>query len=344
MTSVEEQASPPTTVPWVPLWPLSPQAQQAEWGTFRVAANTALAAAPAITTAPLTKKQGSSGLSVSGGTDILVAVGGTYELDVAVSIQGLTDWAIISVYHLRGGATVDSVDFVAGNNQSTSPFFGGASSVAFGGVQAGDKFNVTITPATAATLDSRSNVTVVQVPVAVAISPVNPTYGTSLPASPADGQEAILVDSILNPTYQWRFRYNASSSSPYKWEFVGGSDKSHVIDTSEAIGTANAWANLATDGPLFTAPRAGEYRASYSLFCSSSDGSAAIMYGGICLGDTGALSYSGGQIWLGGVGAVGEVKQTLAAGETLKVRYFAVNTVGKTFANRNLHIRPVRVA
>ena len=47
-------------------------------------------------------------------------------------------------------------------------------------------------------------------------------YGTTFPVSPADGQEAILVDSVTNPSYQWRFRYNAGSSSPYKWEFVGG--------------------------------------------------------------------------------------------------------------------------
>jgi len=34
-------------------------------------------------------------------------------------------------------------------------------------------------------------------------------YGTSLPTAPVDGQEAVLVDSVTNPTYQWRFRYNA---------------------------------------------------------------------------------------------------------------------------------------
>jgi len=64
-------------------------------------------------------------------------------------------------------------------------------------------------------------------------------YGTSLPASPADGQEAILVDSTTNATYAWRFRYNAAASSPYKWEFVGGSP--------------------ANPGNQFTCPRAGLY-------------------------------------------------------------------------------------
>ena len=48
------------------------------------------------------------------------------------------------------------------------------------------------------------------------------SYGTTLPASPVDGQEAIVVDSITAPTYQWRLRYNAGSTSIYKWESLGG--------------------------------------------------------------------------------------------------------------------------
>src|SRR4029077_16918092 len=49
-----------------------------------------------------------------------------------------------------------------------------------------------------------------------------PSYGTTLPASPVDGQEAILVDSVTNPTHQERFRFHAGRPTPYKWEFVGG--------------------------------------------------------------------------------------------------------------------------
>ena len=29
-------------------------------------------------------------------------------------------------------------------------------------------------------------------------------YGTTLPASPLNGDEAVLVDSVTNPSYQWR--------------------------------------------------------------------------------------------------------------------------------------------
>lgn len=46
-------------------------------------------------------------------------------------------------------------------------------------------------------------------------------YGTSLPGSPTDGLEYVLVDSTTSPTYQFRFRYNAGSANTDKWECVG---------------------------------------------------------------------------------------------------------------------------
>ena len=49
-----------------------------------------------------------------------------------------------------------------------------------------------------------------------------PLFGGQLSQDQVDGQEAILVDNVANPIYQWRFRYNASSTSPFKWELVGG--------------------------------------------------------------------------------------------------------------------------
>lgn len=83
-------------------------------------------------------------------------------------------------------------------------------------------------------------------------------YGTTLPASPTDGQEAILVDSITNPSYQWRFRYNAGSTSPYRWEFVGGTPASSYVQTLEGT-QASSPADLPTPGPSFTVPRDGAY-------------------------------------------------------------------------------------
>jgi len=47
-------------------------------------------------------------------------------------------------------------------------------------------------------------------------------YGTSLPASPTDGMEAVLVDSVTAPTWEVRYRYNAQSTRSDKWEYQSG--------------------------------------------------------------------------------------------------------------------------
>jgi hypothetical protein len=87
---------------------------------------------------------------------------------------------------------------------------------------------------------------------------IPPTYGTSLPANPADGQEAILVDSLTNPTYQWRFRYNAGSTSAYKWEFIGGAPKLVHMVSDQGL-AANIWVRVQ---PVFPC-RAGIYNTTF---------------------------------------------------------------------------------
>lgn len=54
----------------------------------------------------------------------------------------------------------------------------------------------------------------------ILVPPMIVTYGVAFPASPVDGQEHILVDSITLPTWEMRFRYNAGSTATIKWEPV----------------------------------------------------------------------------------------------------------------------------
>lgn len=94
-------------------------------------------------------------------------------------------------------------------------------------------------------------------------------YGTSLPTSPVDGQEYTLVDSVTAPTFSWRFRYNANSTSPYKWEFVGGPPITARRDNAESSATANQWTDVgAASNPILTLPRTGDYmvRASAEMY------------------------------------------------------------------------------
>lgn len=81
------------------------------------------------------------------------------------------------------------------------------------------------------------------------------SYGTSLPASPANGDEAILVDSTTNPTYAWRFRFNSTSG---KWDFIGGPPIFAEV-TAEETTTSVTYTALTTAGPSITLPVAGDY-------------------------------------------------------------------------------------
>jgi hypothetical protein len=170
-------------------------------------------------------------------------------------------------------------------------------------------------------------------------------YGTSLPASPTDGQEAILVDSITNPTYQWRFRYNAGSSSAYKWEFIGGAPAMSAVDTSQAANFNGTWGDFATVGPAITVPRAGDY--DYHFVINGLGSGSSDNYNvGVALGaGTPAKQYisylpNGSQSLV----LSGEARLTaLAASQELRLRYLNGNAT-ITIKNRTLKVWPVRVA
>lgn len=52
-----------------------------------------------------------------------------------------------------------------------------------------------------------------------------------LPASPYDGMEVILTDSLTAPTYAWRMRYCAGIADAYKWVCLGGTPKLVRVET-----------------------------------------------------------------------------------------------------------------
>ncbi len=105
-------------------------------------------------------------------------------------------------------------------------------------------------------------------------------YGTSLPTSPFDGQEAILVDSVTNPSYTWRFRYNAGSSSSFKWEFVGGAPLTGYSVGAVVMPTINAWSNVVATA--ITIPRTGDYVVTGS--CVAGHSGSGSVYAGLWAG------------------------------------------------------------
>lgn len=83
----------------------------------------------------------------------------------------------------------------------------------------------------------------------------SPTPATTLPSSPANGQQAILVDSTSAPTYSWLLQYVSSAS---KWVYLGGASLFNEVLTGQTQANSG-YGDLATVGPTVTVPRAGDY-------------------------------------------------------------------------------------
>jgi len=115
-------------------------------------------------------------------------------------------------------------------------------------------------------------------PGSVATYPT-PTYGTTFPASPFDGQQHILVDSVTAPNYSWLFRYNAQNTTAYKWEFIGGAPR--VIGGGNFTTATGPTGWVDGNGPSFNAPRAGVYTFSWgtSYTTESVDNTGSAMMG-----------------------------------------------------------------
>lgn len=90
-------------------------------------------------------------------------------------------------------------------------------------------------------------------------SPQLPTYVTSLPSGPIDGQEVYYAADATNGVI-WHLRYRSASSSSYKWEFVGGPPMSAYNYDSGAVTTSGtAYTVVTYTNPSLTLPLAGDY-------------------------------------------------------------------------------------
>jgi hypothetical protein len=169
--------------------------------------------------------------------------------------------------------------------------------------------------------------------------------GTAPWNTPYDGMECVLVDSLSAPTYQWHFRYNASSSSAYKWEFIGGADWISMDENDVTTTSVNpTYALIGTLGVLIV-PRNGEYIIDFATnYYNSVVGQYAysfIFHGGsnTSLGVYHNNPTAGVWVTVGGR----TVKATLNAGNQVDLRH-AVGSGTGHFGQRSLSIRPVRVS
>lgn len=97
---------------------------------------------------------------------------------------------------------------------------------------------------------------------------LGPTYETSLPSSPVDGQEIYYAADATNGVI-WHLRYRSGSSSSYKWEYVGGgplykedNDVRSVTNVTAFSSSGNPpySSDVPTDGIVLSLPVAGDYK------------------------------------------------------------------------------------
>lgn len=178
---------------------------------------------------------------------------------------------------------------------------------------------------------------------AISTGPGDPV--TSLPGSPTDQQQALLVDSLTAPTYAWLFQYEAGISDANKWVFLGGSPLQSEVVAAETT-ASTSYVDLTTVGPQVTVPRAGIYHIHFGAQMSAAAVTTnymAIKIGAAATSDTDGITHVVAGAAYSNMG-VRTMRRTLAASDLLKCQYKMSTATSGTFLHRFLHVTPVRVA
>jgi hypothetical protein len=168
---------------------------------------------------------------------------------------------------------------------------------------------------------------------------------TDLPTSANDGDEIYYVVDASNGIV-WNLRYNASSGSAFKWEFIGGSALSQEILTSQSIagGGSGAYQNLGTTGPDVTVPENGDYDIHFGARISGTDdGSSAKVspkLGALTTNDNDCILHNYTRTF----SLDRKIRRTLSAGDLVRLQYANQGpTAAATFVARFLFVTAVRL-
>jgi len=168
------------------------------------------------------------------------------------------------------------------------------------------------------------------------------TQVTALPGSPFDGQLILFTDSLTAPTYLWQLRYNASSASTFKWEFIGGSNfRSAEVD----FFYANVTTYTMTDSPAaILAPLAGEYDVMITGTAFRATGAIEFFWSYNVNGAGASDAIASRHTTLGSGALHFTYRQQLAAADSVRIAYRAATTgVSALLDNARLELRPYRV-
>ena len=169
------------------------------------------------------------------------------------------------------------------------------------------------------------------------------------PASPTDGQQAILrlpasYDPIGAKKISWAFVYDAAAA---QWDFAGGPPLVSTVDTDEQRNNGS-YGDLTTVGPSLSLPRAGDYDIEVKAWIDPG-GSGAVAYqayvsfalGATTPSDNDAAIFGNGQPGYNVTTTSGPRRKTGLSATTVTAKYKTANNV--TFGMRTLSILPVRI-
>lgn len=173
-----------------------------------------------------------------------------------------------------------------------------------------------------------------------------PIEATALPSTPFDGQVIYFVADATNGVV-WQLRYNASSTSAYKWEFVGGQPLQAQATAQVTLPTLASFTDFSDASPTIALPLSGDYDLEYGGHLAHSGNGQGILLQpvatGLAAGTVAAYLFFVQATTTNGT-AVTAFTRYRAAGlsGTLKMQYF-VGATGGTAERRKLFATPVRV-
>lgn len=162
---------------------------------------------------------------------------------------------------------------------------------------------------------------------------------TSLPGSPSNGDEVILVDSLTAPTYAWRLIYLSGISDANKWLFIGGVPLLSEVTGAIGQGGGSGQGDL-SGGPSVSIPRAGVYDIEFGAHMGMNNGNAItyLVVNGVTISQQAESTSGSGSAW-------SLARYTAAsAGLVAKLQYSNAASSSATFEQRKIVIRPVRIA
>jgi len=160
-----------------------------------------------------------------------------------------------------------------------------------------------------------------------------PSYVSSLPGSPSNGQEIYYQADATNGVI-WHLRYNSTST---KWEYLGGGSMTATVSGTLST-SSTSFVNIS--GPSITLPLNGDYIISAGTHATFGANAAQIYIGGVQ--QTPGLLATCGCGWNGNLSGTDRVN-SMTSGNSVQLWFRSTDGSSRSFDTSWIQITPVRV-